>query len=76
MILVTRCDVNSVLSQPAYVLFYVQQTDVRKNLWMLPQAEHQVGKSWYTMINRASPTEAAEPPDHIENTATKNFLDH
>lgn len=27
---VTRCDVTSVLSEPAYVLFYVQQTDLKK----------------------------------------------
>ncbi|XP_052035334.1 ubiquitin carboxyl-terminal hydrolase 17-like protein B [Apodemus sylvaticus] len=27
---VTRCDVTSVLSVPAYVLFYVQQTDLQK----------------------------------------------
>ncbi|ERE87753.1 ubiquitin carboxyl-terminal hydrolase 17-like protein E [Cricetulus griseus] len=73
---VTRCDVNSVLSEPAYVLFYVQQTDLRTNLWVLSQAEHQVGESSYTTINRGSPTEAAEPPDHTENTAAKNFLDH
>lgn len=26
---VTRCDVTSVLSEPAYVLFYVQQTDLK-----------------------------------------------
>ncbi|XP_012982372.1 ubiquitin carboxyl-terminal hydrolase 17-like protein A [Mesocricetus auratus] len=73
---VTRCDMKSVLSEPAYVLFYVQQTELKKNLWMLPQAEHQAGESRHTTINRGSPTEAEEAPDHIENTTVQDFLGH
>ncbi|CAH6787111.1 Usp17lb [Phodopus roborovskii] len=73
---VTKCDVDTVLSEPAYVLFYIQQTDLKKDLWMHPEEECQVGKSWCTTIKRESPTKAAEPPDHIQNTATKDFLDH
>ncbi|CAO2611598.1 Ubiquitin carboxyl-terminal hydrolase 17-like protein B, partial [Lemmus lemmus] len=77
---VNRCDVTLVLSEPAYVLFYVQQTALRRNGVDAPMdrvsrdlcPESQVGTSWWT--NRGSSIEVTEPQDLRKKTDTNNFL--
>ncbi|KAK7822960.1 hypothetical protein U0070_025777 [Myodes glareolus] len=79
---VNSCGVSSVLSEPAYVLFYVQQTALRRNGVDAPMGrvsrnlctESPVGTSRQRMINRGSPTEAEEPLDLTKKTDTNDFL--
>ncbi|XP_036032904.1 ubiquitin carboxyl-terminal hydrolase 17-like protein 6 [Onychomys torridus] len=68
---VDGCDVTSVLSQPAYVLFYVRETDQKKDSLKRPvgtaikaQVDFENRK-----LNRGSQVGAAEPPAHMEKTA-------
>lgn len=82
---VTRCDATSVLSEPAYVLFYVQQTDLKKvnadvSAGRVPEVldpvdpEYQLRKSRRKKKHKktSSFTEAAgEPRGNRENTAAK-----
>lgn len=81
---VTRCEVTSVLREPAYVLCYVQQTDLQKvnvdvSAGRVPEVldpvdpEYQLKKSRKKKHKkRSSFTEAAgEPRGSRENTATK-----
>ncbi|OBS75692.1 hypothetical protein A6R68_17855, partial [Neotoma lepida] len=73
---VDRCDVTSVLSEPAYVLFYVQETDLKKDSVKGPVGtvdKAQVGKFWKRKLNRRSWMGAAEPCRYTENTAIKKI---
>lgn len=79
---VNSCGVSSVLSEPAYVLFYVQQTALRRNSVDAPTGrvsrdlcpELLVGTSGQRMTNRGSSTEAEEPLDFTKQTDTNDFL--
>lgn len=84
---VTRCDATSVLREPAYVLFYVQQTDLKKKLKVDVSVgrvhevldpvdpEYQLKKSRKKQKHkkRSSGTEASGEPrgNREKNTATK-----
>ncbi|XP_038952348.1 ubiquitin carboxyl-terminal hydrolase 17-like protein C [Rattus norvegicus] len=77
---VTRCDVSSVLSEPAYLLFYVQQTDLEKvnvdvsvgRVHGVLHPESQQKKTRKKKHKRSSCTEAVYMPrENRENTATK-----
>ncbi|OBS65917.1 hypothetical protein A6R68_05543, partial [Neotoma lepida] len=73
---VDRCDVTSVLSEPAYVLFYVQETDFKKDSVKGPITtvdKAHVEKFQKRKLNRGSWVGATEPHRHMENTATKEI---
>ncbi|XP_038181461.2 ubiquitin carboxyl-terminal hydrolase 17-like protein B [Arvicola amphibius] len=78
---VDRCDVTLVLSEPAYLLFYVQQTALRRDGVDAPMdtvsrdlcPEPQVGTSGQRMTNRGSPIEIREPLDLTKKTDTNDF---
>lgn len=79
---VNRCDVTLVLSEPAYVLFYVQQTALRRNGVDAPTGrvsrdlcpDSQVGTSGQRMTNRGFPIETTEPLDLTKETDNNEFL--
>ncbi|XP_028637942.1 ubiquitin carboxyl-terminal hydrolase 17-like protein B [Grammomys surdaster] len=77
---VTRCDVTSVLSESAYVLCYMQQTDLKQVSIDKPEdrvhgvlgPEDQLKKLPPRQDKKSSCTEAVgEPQGNRENTATK-----
>ncbi|XP_006991849.3 ubiquitin carboxyl-terminal hydrolase 17-like protein B [Peromyscus maniculatus bairdii] len=73
---VERWDVTSVLSEPAYVLFYVRETELNKGSVKGPVgtvSKAQVGQWQNRKLNRGSWVGAAEPEEHKENTATKEM---
>lgn len=79
---VNSCGVSLVLSEPAYVLFYVQQTALRRNGVDAPMdrvsrylcTESLVETSGQRMTNRGSPTEAEEPLDLTKKTDINDFI--
>lgn len=77
---VTRCEVSSVLSEPAYMLFYVQQTDLEKvnadvsvgRVHGVLHPESQQKKTRKKKHKRSSCTEAVQMPrENRKNTAAK-----
>ncbi|KAL6032089.1 hypothetical protein STEG23_029372 [Scotinomys teguina] len=73
---VDRCDVTCVLSEPAYVLFYIRENDLRKDSVEGPVGtvnKAQVRQGQKRKLKRGSWLGAAEPRGHMENTATKEM---
>ncbi|XP_021054269.1 ubiquitin carboxyl-terminal hydrolase 17-like protein C [Mus pahari] len=78
---VTTCDVTSVLNENAYVLFYVQQTDLKQVSIDMPEgrehevldSEYQLKKSWGKKQQKESSytEDAGEPCRNREKRATK-----
>ncbi|EDL16660.1 ubiquitin carboxyl-terminal hydrolase 17-like protein C [Mus musculus] len=78
---VTSCDVTSVLNENAYVLFYVQQTDLKQVSIDMPEGrvhevldpEYQLKKSRRKKHKKKSPCteDAGEPCKNREKRATK-----
>ncbi|XP_049993722.1 ubiquitin carboxyl-terminal hydrolase 17-like protein B [Alexandromys fortis] len=80
---VNRCDVILVLRQPAYVLFYIQQTALTGSAVDAPTGrvsrdlcpESQVGTSGQRMTSRGFTIEMSEPLDFTKERDTNDFLD-
>lgn len=80
---VTRCNVTSVLSEPAYVLFYIQQTGLKKDSLIAPVGrvnkalgpESQVRKTWQKKLNNESCIQEPEEEirEHREYSVTKEI---
>lgn len=68
---VARCDVTSVLSEPAYVLFYVRETELEKDSVIGPVGT--VGQGRQRNLNRGSFVGAAEPHRPVERAAAKEL---
>ncbi|NP_001345851.1 ubiquitin carboxyl-terminal hydrolase 17-like protein B isoform 2 [Mus musculus] len=77
---VTSCDVTSVLNENAYVLFYVQQNDLKKGSINMPEgrihevldAKYQLKKSGEKKHNKSPCTEdAGEPCENREKRSSK-----
>ncbi|CAO2582576.1 Ubiquitin carboxyl-terminal hydrolase 17-like protein E [Lemmus lemmus] len=68
---VARCDVTSVLSEPAYVLFYVRETDLEKDSIIGPVGT--VGQGQQRKLNRGSCVGAAESRRPVESAAAKEI---
>lgn len=68
---VARCDVTSVLSEPAYVLFYVQETDLKKDSVIGPVGG--VGQGRQRKLNRGSCVGAEELHRLVESAAAKEI---
>ncbi|XP_052616120.1 ubiquitin carboxyl-terminal hydrolase 17-like protein B [Peromyscus californicus insignis] len=76
---VERWDVTSVLSEPAYVLFYVWETELKKDSVKGPVGtvnQAQVGQRQNRNLNRGSWVGAVEPQGHMENRAAIEFSLH
>ncbi|XP_040587443.1 ubiquitin carboxyl-terminal hydrolase 17-like protein B [Mesocricetus auratus] len=73
---VTRCDVTCVLNEPAYLLFYVQETDNREDSVCRPVGtanKAQMRKGWQKTHNRRSGVEATEPVRELANVVTQEI---
>ncbi|XP_038196734.1 ubiquitin carboxyl-terminal hydrolase 17-like protein A [Arvicola amphibius] len=68
---VARCDVTSVLSEPAYVLFYIRETELEKDSVIGPVGT--VGQHRQRKLNRGSRVGTAEPHRPVESTAAKEI---
>ncbi|XP_057634753.1 ubiquitin carboxyl-terminal hydrolase 17-like protein B [Chionomys nivalis] len=68
---VARCDVTSVLSEPAYVLLYVRETELEKDSVTGPVGT--VGQDRQRKLNRGSCVGAAEPHRPVESAAAKEI---
>ncbi|XP_052616119.1 ubiquitin carboxyl-terminal hydrolase 17-like protein B [Peromyscus californicus insignis] len=76
---VERWDVTSVLSEPAYVLFYIRETELKKDSVKGPGGtvnQAQVGQPQNRNLNRGSWVGAVEPRGHMENRAAIEFSLH
>ncbi|EGW10427.1 Ubiquitin carboxyl-terminal hydrolase DUB-1 [Cricetulus griseus] len=68
------CEVASVLSESAYLLFYVQRTDGRGDSVNMPVGtgnKAHAGKGWQKKHKRGSCVQAAEPPREPEEAAAQ-----